>query len=74
MMLNKNMMIASDSPETQNNDAVTKMQTIWWLIVIYFLKTDVIPQSQYIIFIVACLRFRLQWIVLDVESSIFTHL
>lgn len=36
------MMIASDSPETQNNDAVTKMQTIWWLIVIYFLKTDVL--------------------------------
>ncbi len=52
------MVIASDSPETQDNDAVTKNQTIWWLIVIYFHNTDVIPQSQYIIFIVAC---QLSW-------------
>lgn len=44
-----NMIVVLDSPESQSNDAVTKMQTIWWLFVNYFLHTDVtIPQALYI--------------------------
>lgn len=54
----KHMIIASDSPETQNNDAVNSDHLMTYFI--YFHNTDVIPQSQYIIVIVACLRFRMQ--------------
>ncbi len=61
----KHMMIASDSLETQNNDAVTKMQTIHWCgttIAVYYFYCRM-PQIQAA---VNCLGWR----ILDIHSPV----